>query len=283
MFVETIEGRKRVALLKVGSELICRDQNNKRVSSKIKKFDGQEVDKFLKVTLYGGEEIDTFPDQKVFVEGYNYYDEKSDSIKMKKIDKWMTIGDLVPGHVIASARVIKDFMFEGSQSNEVLAIEKKYGRKILNYIELEKYHNYFSDENGILMHNGPLLALTGYYITKGVCYLGLGAAVSGAVTAGAIASTSASPVVASIGVVSSTYVGSGVASITAMTNGSVALCGVATTIGGVNGAAAVGAATGSAVIGSVSAGTTAAAVVVAAKIEAASWTVFNFLNWLPTW
>ena len=187
MLVETPQGKSKLATLKVGSELVCYNGKKKTIDT-IKSKEGIEVDKYLQVKTWGGEEINTLPDQKVYVTHYNDYDPETESVIKKSVNKWIKVKDLLPGHCILSNKVIYDFFGEGSQSNEVLTIDKKYGRKILNYIVLKNIHNYMADENGMVLHNGPLLGLVGYWTTKILCY--------GAATAGVVGTVVYAPTVA---------------------------------------------------------------------------------------
>jgi hypothetical protein len=291
--VETSQGRIKMGALKIGSELMCHSNPNTRTWDTVKSIEGHEVDKYLQVCLAGGNKLDTLPDERVWVSSINSHDPETGEITQKPFGKWVKVSGLRPGYVVMAKNKKKTqnaflncFFNENVNldSNEIVNVRKKYGRKIFNYIVLNNIHNYVAGQEGIVTHNGPFLGICGYWITKGLCYTGVVGGVAVGVTAGTMA--------AGPGLVG--FVAGGTAGGAGAVGGAIAGGSAATTIvsgivgGGIAvqgtaGAIAVGATTGAATSAGLTAGATATAVAVATQIEVISISVMNFLNLIPWW
>jgi len=248
--VQTQDGPKPIRILKIGDAILCCDQNLNAVEGSVASIEEIETPIVVEITTADGVTFCVAPEQKLFI-----------------THKWVQANQVTLEDVLFK----KDRTFVGITSIRYLQIPMT-----LRFITVDKNPNFWAAENGVLVHNGPLTGLVGYWVTKGICYGTIAAAAAAPVAAATVMTGGTAPAVAAAtlgGAVSSAAGGS-------VMTGAV-LAGVAAT--GETGALLAAAGTGMLAAETV-ASTTAlygAAAVTVGAIEGASMSVFSCLFACP--
>lgn len=188
--VHSKESAVGVKILKVGDRLLCASLIDlSKEETEINSIEEIEASEVIEITTTDNATFRVSKDQKFFVN-----------------DKWVEAQHLSLGDMLLRM----DNMLVN-----ITSIRTINEPTTLRYITLKDHNCYFIGENGVLVHNGPLMAVAGYWTTKVVCYTAavagtiatvvyaapvavaagsaVGSAVSGAATAvGASAATAAS-------------------------------------------------------------------------------------------
>ena len=137
--VQTQDGPKSLKIMKVGDKLLCVNMETLSCEeSFIRSIEEVETSEVVQITMDDGVTINVAADQKLFV-----------------VHKW----------VEAKSLSLEDVLLKQNKTMvRVSGIRYLKEKTVLRFIMVDKNHNYFAAENGVLVHNGAGGAAAGVWL-----------------------------------------------------------------------------------------------------------------------